>query len=503
MRERTPESEVLHGLLQLKNSASLATGDIVSALSEVTEFSVSLLNVVTVRVYQLSADGETLDCVHAFSSRGEVLQSDRLEQQRDARYFESLRAVGFFETSASETSSAAALRPHRPQCVRMDGAVRLRGRMVGVVSFEREERMGAFQFWERLSAFAVADFLAMVLQVRAQLRGEAQLQKQQAYVEELLESRTNAAVRENADLQREVDALQLAAETIRKSEDERRKLFAASPVPMLLVSKQDQVIRFANDCCAQTLRCSVSELSERAISELFMRPSDHQDVLAALEAHGEIDARELQLRGHDGEGFWALLSARTMQFGEEDAVLVAFSDLTAQKTVEHQLRTLAQRDPLTQAYNRHYFWQLAASEISRARRYQRPLSLAMVDADYFKNINDQYGHDVGDMVLCSLVSICQETLRVSDVLARYGGEEFVVLLPETPREGAEVVMERLRERVANTPVVLDDGREVTLTVSVGLAAFQPSDANVEQLIKRADEAVYAAKRGGRNRVAQR
>jgi diguanylate cyclase (GGDEF)-like protein len=192
-----------------------------------------------------------------------------------------------------------------------------------------------------------------------------------------------------------------------------------------------------------------------------------------------------------------------VKFGEDDATLIAFTDLTAQKTVEHQLRVLAQRDSLTQAYNRHHFWQIAHAEMARVKRYQRPLSIAMVDADYFKTINDQYGHDVGDMVLRTLVDTCQDTLRTSDVLARYGGEEFVVLLPETPREGARVVMERMRERVANTPLVLDDGRVVKLTVSVGLAGLEETDQDFETLLKRADEALYAAKHNGRNRVELR
>lgn len=507
--EAAREQRAVSHLMRLKSAEALASGDIVGALSEVTALSVELLGVEKVWVYQLSAGGEKLDCVHAFATTGSGVpegsprRGEALELGPESAYFARLKGEGFLELSPAEEGQPELVRSPEVQGRRFDAAVRLRGLLVGVISFECADPSRALLLWERLLLLALADFLAQVLLVREQLRSEALLQKQQAQVEELLESRTSLAVRENADLQREVDALQLAAETIRKSEDERRKLFATSPVPMLLARRRDQRVVFANERCGETLRCKAGELENRDLRELFAHLSDHRDVLATLEAAGEVDARELQLRGQDGESFWALFSARCMEFGNEDSMLVAFTDLTAQKTVEHQLRTLAQRDALTQAYNRHFFWQLAASELARAHRYKRPLALAMVDADYFKNINDQYGHDVGDIVLCSLVSMCQETLRTSDVLARYGGEEFVVLLPETSAEGAEVVMERLRERVAKTPVVLEDGRQVSLTVSIGLAAFEETDVNVEQLIKRADEAVYAAKRGGRNRVVQR
>jgi diguanylate cyclase (GGDEF)-like protein/PAS domain S-box-containing protein len=339
-----------------------------------------------------------------------------------------------------------------------------------------------------------------VLQVREQARAQAELRELRTRVDDLLESRTSSVVRENADLQREVDALHIAAEAMRKSEDERRRLFAASPVPMLLVRPTDLRVLFANDTCAQALRYSSAELLEKSVEELFAQKSDLSDLFALLEPGGEADARELQLRPGDGEPFWALLSARRVEFGGDGAVLLGFTDLTSQKLVEHQLRMLAQRDPLTQAYNRHHFWQIASNEMARVRRYQRPLSIAMIDADFFKSVNDRYGHDVGDLVLRSIVDICHQELRSSDVLARYGGEEFVVLLPETPIEGAQVVMERLRERIARTPLELDDGRQVGVTVSIGLAGLSEADQDLDVLLKRADEALYAAKDNGRNRV---
>ncbi len=505
-RARAPGGprDPLQRLWDLKRSLPLTNGDVAAALVDLTTLAAEALGVARMRVWHLSADGQQLECVHAFQLRDRAHgRGGTLLLAQHPRYFEALHLDGHLNVSDVQRDPRVREVADPDVVARLDVAVRLRGRLVGALSCEHAGAPRVFRAWEELFLGALADHVAMVLQVREQLRSEVKLAEQRVQVDELLESRTSAVVRENADLQREVDALNVAAEAIRKSEDERRRLFAASPVPMLLARMSDQLVLLANDRCAAALRCSLSDFAARRLSELFVHPSDFCDTFATLERGGEVDAREIQLFAADGEAFWALLSARTVEFGEADSALVAFTDLTAQKAVEHQLRTLAQRDALTQAYNRHHFWQLAHNEMARVKRYQRPLSIAMVDADYFKTVNDRFGHDVGDMVLCSIVNTCQETLRESDVLARYGGEEFVVLLPETTREGAEVVMERLRERVANTPLVLEDGRAVHVTVSVGLSALTEEDEDFEGLLKRADEALYAAKRSGRNRVVLR
>jgi diguanylate cyclase (GGDEF)-like protein len=134
------------------------------------------------------------------------------------------------------------------------------------------------------------------------------------------------------------------------------------------------------------------------------------------------------------------------------------------------------------------------------RRYKRPLSIAMIDADNFKAVNDIHGHDVGDLVLRMITDTCHDSLRKNDVLARYGGEEFVVLLPETQLSGAITVMERVRERIEATTLELEQGQRIRITVSVGLAGLSNEDEDIGTLLKRADDALYAAKHAGRNRV---
>jgi diguanylate cyclase (GGDEF)-like protein/PAS domain S-box-containing protein len=493
-------------LTTLMRSPALGTGDIASALSEVTRLASDLLSVERVGVWQLSADGSTLECLDLFTrGTGEHTRGQRLHASDLPSYFEALAEDRALAASAARRDprmrelESTYLAPHGIEA-KLDAPVYLRGRMVGLVSHEHTGETRRFQFWEELVAATMADFVALVIQAREQLRVEQQLGELHKRVDQMLEDRTNAVVRENADLQREVDALQLAAEAIRRSEDDLRRLFAASPVPMLLVARKSQQILMVNEKCASALRCKVDDLRDKPVKQLFVHETDLTELWAEVSRVNSEESRELHLRSLDGQSFWAQVSARTVMFSSVDTVMVGFVDLTPQKAVEHQLRFLAQRDPLTQAYNRHHFWQLAHSEMARVRRYARPLSIAMIDADLFKGINDQYGHDVGDQVLRMIVDTCHEGLRKNDVLARYGGEELIVLLPETLGEGARVVMERLRERVANTPLMLDDGRSVSITVSIGIAAVNDPNEGVEPLLKRADDALYRAKHNGRNRV---
>ncbi len=175
-------------------------------------------------------------------------------------------------------------------------------------------------------------------------------------------------------------------------------------------------------------------------------------------------------------------------------------DVTDSRSAEDKLKAQATTDGLTGAYNRHHFSHLAGQAFVHARRYHRPLTVMMVDADHFKRVNDGHGHGTGDRVLKLLAGICHDTLRRVDILGRYGGEEFIVVLPETPLEPAAESAERLRRAIETSSVEAPDGSPVTVTVSIGLAELQEADRSLESLMQRADEALYRAKEQGRNRV---
>jgi diguanylate cyclase (GGDEF)-like protein len=165
-----------------------------------------------------------------------------------------------------------------------------------------------------------------------------------------------------------------------------------------------------------------------------------------------------------------------------------------------RLRELSSVDPLTQLYNRRHFMKALEVEFERTDRYDQPLAFAMLDIDHFKRLNDAHGHQAGDDVLRGLGAVLRKAVRATDIPARYGGEEFCVILPQTSLEGAREFGERLRLSVETTSFEAQ-GKQLTATISVGVSACpSPAVGCGEDLIRLADEALYRAKAGGRNRV---
>jgi diguanylate cyclase (GGDEF)-like protein len=162
-------------------------------------------------------------------------------------------------------------------------------------------------------------------------------------------------------------------------------------------------------------------------------------------------------------------------------------------------RELATTDALTGLTNRRHFLALADKEWSRFQRYQRPLSMLMVDVDHFKSINDRFGHGTGDQALKLVAGSCSTNQRETDIIARIGGDEFALLLPETDAAQARTVAARIQSNLALQPIIAD-GEPVLLTVSIGLAAATLSMSGTDALMKAADQAPYESKAQGRNRV---
>lgn len=179
--------------------------------------------------------------------------------------------------------------------------------------------------------------------------------------------------------------------------------------------------------------------------------------------------------------------------------MLIYSDVTDIVRNAQELERLATVDGMTGIFNRRHFLALADREWRRARRYHRALSFLMIDIDYFKLINDTYGHQTGDSMIMHLASVTRGCKRDSDVLARIGGEEFALLLPETDPLQAEIVAERIRHEISINPLALAAG-SVPATVSIGVANLTADMSNVSQLMSAADQALYEAKRLGRNRV---
>jgi two-component system cell cycle response regulator len=185
-----------------------------------------------------------------------------------------------------------------------------------------------------------------------------------------------------------------------------------------------------------------------------------------------------------------------LKIGDTIVKFLSGSDIEAQYHETIYRMTII--DGLTQINNKRYLMETLEREIPRARRHMRPLSVVMFDIDHFKSINDNYGHLAGDYVLKELATLVKSRLRPDDIIARYGGEEFCALLPETTVAGAGAIADDLRRRVQERQFVFE-GELIPVTVSLGCAELGP-DMDVLQLLKTADERLYDAKRGGRNRT---
>ncbi len=158
-------------------------------------------------------------------------------------------------------------------------------------------------------------------------------------------------------------------------------------------------------------------------------------------------------------------------------------------------------DGLTHLFNYRFFKEFIQKEIYRSARYQHPVSLVLMDVDFFKKLNDAFGHVGGDQVLVELARLAQGNCRITDLVCRYGGEEFAILLPETPKEQAAAYCERLRAVIEGHPFPLRHSEKTTgITVSVGMANYPDDSQDAQDLMGKADAAMYMAKRGGRNRV---
>jgi two-component system cell cycle response regulator len=223
-------------------------------------------------------------------------------------------------------------------------------------------------------------------------------------------------------------------------------------------------------------------------------------VRAAMEAQRPIRV-ELLNYSRDGEEFW--IDTNIVPLRDAHGRVTHFAtigrDLTATKQLQQELRLMASTDPLTGLLNRRRFLEQAETEFLRSQRYQHELAAVMLDIDHFKTINDTHGHFVGDQVLIAMSRATENLLRGTDILGRWGGEEFVILMPETPLAGAAILAERLREVLARLAVDTTAGT-LHFTVSAGVAARDATDADITDILQRADSALYAAKQHGRNRI---
>ncbi len=276
-------------------------------------------------------------------------------------------------------------------------------------------------------------------------------------------------------------------------------------------------IVWANPAVTQLTGYSLAELlgqTPRLLKSDKMEPELYQEmwktILDGRVWHGDVinrrkdgslyyeDMTITPVRSEDGTHITHFIAIKQDVSARREVERKLQETVVLQQETEARLLELTIRDSLTGLFNRSHFFELAQAEFDRADRYMNDLSVIMIDVDHFKHINDHYGHLSGDLVLEMVARLARESLRNIDIIGRYGGDEFVALLPQTTIKGAFQAAERLRVRVAETPIMAQD-QIINLTVSLGVALYDVQCATLEQLFDRADQMLYQSKRDGRNR----
>ncbi|WP_255511795.1 YihY family inner membrane protein [Mitsuaria sp. TWR114] len=302
----------------------------------------------------------------------------------------------------------------------------------------------------------------------------------------------------NASLERRVTQ---RTRELADSEERLRAVLDHAPIPMVVTRERDALIVYANGPSAVIAGRTLDELVGKPAISFYRDPGDRERMQLKFKEEGRLQGEEVCLLAADGSELWMLLSMVPVVYDGEPSVLSTLVDFTDRKRLELELQRLATTDALTGAANRRCFLDHAEAEVARSRRYGLEMALVMMDVDHFKRINDTLGHARGDAALCRLVQLCAQVVRKQDLLGRLGGEEFALLLPQTSLEHAMQLVERLRHHIETSGMALQPGLPpASLTASFGVTALRPEDLRVDELLGRADQALYRAKDGGRNRV---
>ena len=275
----------------------------------------------------------------------------------------------------------------------------------------------------------------------------------------------------------------------------------SSPFPIIIAKITGDKVLMINSTAAALFGISKKEADYHKISDFFIDEANRKNFFTLLETKHEVHDFDLLVCDLINTApFWLSVSAKTIQYNNEMAIYMAFQDITLRKERETHLQQQADKDPLTQTWNRRYFEKLVPEFIKECIKKSQNFSLLLLDADKFKNINDTYGHKTGDKVLIELAQICRSSLREDDVVARFGGEEFVIFLNNTDSVSAFKVAERLRQNIAADKIFDDKNNAITFTVSIGVVSSEKTDS-LDVLLRQVDDAMYLAKNAGRNRVA--
>ena len=270
----------------------------------------------------------------------------------------------------------------------------------------------------------------------------------------------------------------------------RRRIVENMEDGILVFDVQGKAIDI-NQSAENILGWTLEEIRGKSMEELFSRKKDLQAFLKPDIINGQFYLQVVDIT----QTYDVRIAPLTDERGKLEGELVSFRDISKLKEVEDELRHLSTIDPLTNLYNRRYFFNVIQTEIARAKRYESPLALIMIDLDGFKFVNDNYGHLAGDQVLIKAAKAIRKIIRVSDYAVRYGGDEFIILLPQTDQDGARDLAERLVAEISKIQV----NSEKNVEFSYGFTKLQlEDDKDGLTMIGRADKQMYDNKRKNGN-----
>ena len=305
-----------------------------------------------------------------------------------------------------------------------------------------------------------------------------------------------------------------------ESEARLRLMADAAPFPLAMNRLSGGQLIYANARAEELFGARLLPERSLRVQDFYVDPAERERVSRDLRADGQVRDREVKLKDAAGREFWALISCSVVKSDKVWYVINGVNDISERKrleqslhdanaalrrhvgeieTLQQGLREQALRDPLTGLFNRRHLDEILPRVLAHMLALHRDVAVLMVDADHFKRINDTYGHRCGDVVLTALGAYLSDHFRSGDIVCRYGGEEFFVLLPGASLEAAHAKACRLCETVRSLPIEAL-GHQLSLTLSIGLALSPLHGEDAESVVMAADEALYQAKRQGRDRV---
>ncbi len=285
--------------------------------------------------------------------------------------------------------------------------------------------------------------------------------------------------------------------TLAESETQLRHLVEAAPLPLLIVRASDQRLLYVNERALEQLGLNVDTALTHSMAQFHVDPENSARLATEVSRNGSVRDFEVHLRSASGKTFWLLLSAQPMRYAGVVCLLVALADIDERKRLQDDMRRRAMHDPLTGLPNRAMFMESLERAAPKARRRFARFSVLFIDLDHFKEVNDTMGHSAGDALLQEVGRRLTAAVRSSDMVARLAGDEFVVLVEE--HGGPEEVMIVAQKALValQAPIVID-WREAKVSASIGIASFPEDGADIPELVKNADTAMYQAKELGRN-----